>query len=151
MYVEPRTAATWPGLAPAGLRPEIVPSVEVVKVLPTVNYPAVLELEDDAVANIQMLAASIAGAALDPDHAAVIITEQVLQLGPEGAPGLLRQLAEVRQGRVAALVVVGERAPPRQVPHGALIEDLVERLDVARVEGLVSAPHDRDVFICSHR
>src|SRR5204862_4485496 len=44
------------GPAPAGLRPELVPSVEIVKVLPTVSNPAVLELEDDAVANIQVLA-----------------------------------------------------------------------------------------------
>jgi ketosteroid isomerase-like protein len=37
------------------------------------------------------------------------------------------------------------------VPHGALVEEFDERVDVARVEGLVSAPHDRGVFICSHR
>src|SRR5947209_13062811 len=138
-------------LAPAVLRPELVPGVEVVKVLPTVNNPTVLELEDDRVANVQVLAVSVRGAALDADHVIVVVCTYVLQLRPEGAPRLLRQLAEVGQGRLAALVVLGERAPPRQVPHSALVEELGERLDVARVEGLVSAPHDRDVFICSHR
>ena len=43
----------------AGLRPELVPGVEVVKVLPTVGNPAVFRLEDDAVANIQVLAVSV--------------------------------------------------------------------------------------------
>src|SRR3954467_6685180 len=95
------------GLAAAGLRPELVPGVEVVKVLPTVGNPAVPELEDDRVTDIQMLAVSIRGAALDADHAVFIIAKQVLELCPEGAPRLLRNLAEVREGRIAALVVVG--------------------------------------------
>src|SRR3989441_9776141 len=86
------------------LRPELVPSVEVVKVLPTVRNPAVLELEDNTVANIQVLAASLRGAALDADHAVVIIRKQVLQLGSECAPRLLPQPAEVGEDRVAALV-----------------------------------------------
>jgi hypothetical protein len=77
------------GLASAGLGPELVPSVEVVKVLPTVSNPAVLELEDDAVANIQMLAVSLRAAALDADHAVLVICKHVLQFGLEGAPRLL--------------------------------------------------------------
>src|SRR5436305_14071666 len=92
--------------APPGLRPELVPRVEVLKVLPTVSHPAVLELEDDAVGNIQVLAGSVRGAALDADHARVTIGGQVLQLSPERPSGLLRQLAEVRQCRVAPLVIV---------------------------------------------
>src|SRR3989442_13712895 len=83
------------GLRATGLRPELVPSVEVVKVLPTVSNPAVLELEDNAVANIQVLAVSLRSAALDADHAVVIICKQALQFGPEGAPRLLCQLAQV--------------------------------------------------------
>src|SRR5207244_1979860 len=134
----PQTASP-AGLAPTGLRPELVPSVEVVKVLPTVSNPAVLELEDNAVANIQVLAVSLRGAALDADHAVVIIRKQVLQLGLEGPSRLLPQPSEVGKGRLAALVVVGHRAPPRQVPHGALVEALGERLHVARGDGLVSA------------
>src|SRR5436190_1921454 len=83
--------------APAGLGPEFVPGVEVLEVLPTVSHAAVLELEDDAVGNIEVLAASVRGAALDTDDAVITICSHVLQLGPEGPSGLLRQLAEVRQ------------------------------------------------------
>jgi hypothetical protein len=36
------------------------------------------------------------------------------------------------------------------VPHGALVEELGERVDVARVEGVISALHDRYVLIWSH-
>src|SRR3954468_2818447 len=36
------------------------------------------------------------------------------------------------------------------MPHGALVEDLGERVDVARVEGVISALQDRYVLICSH-
>ena len=98
--------------------------------LPTVNDPAVLEREDDAVANVQMLAISIPGAVLDPDHAVVIISDQALQFGPEGAIGLLAYLAEVGKGRVAALVVLGHRAPARQMPHNVLVEDFGQFLQV---------------------
>ena len=66
-------------------RPELVPGVEIVKVLPAVGHPAVLELEDDAVDDVQVLAGSVPGAALDADHAVVVIREQQLQFGPEGA------------------------------------------------------------------
>jgi hypothetical protein len=48
------------------LRPELVPRVEVVKVLPAVDDPAVLQLEDDRVADIQVLSVAIPGTALDP-------------------------------------------------------------------------------------
>src|SRR4051794_15894680 len=119
--------------------------------LPTVDDPAVLELEDDRVPNVQMLAVAVSGTAMDTDDVAVIVRGQVLQLGAEGAARLLRQLAEIRQRRVAALVVVGERTPPRQVPHSTLVEELAERVYVTGVECLVSAPHDSDVFICAHR
>src|SRR5205809_6446084 len=88
-----------------GLGPELVPGVEVLEVLPTVSHLAVLELEDDAVGNIEVLPVSVRGAALDADDAVVTICSHVLQLGPEGASGFLRQLAKVRQGGAAALVV----------------------------------------------
>src|SRR5204863_8041069 len=52
--------------------------------------------------------------------------------------------------RVAALVIVGHRTPPRQVPPSALVEELDERIHVGRVESVVSALHDRHVFICCH-
>jgi hypothetical protein len=64
--------------APAGLRPELIPGVEVLEVLPTVNHPAVLEFENDAVGNIEMLAVSVRGAALDAHHTVVTICRYVL-------------------------------------------------------------------------
>jgi len=62
---------------PAGLRPELVPRVEVVKVLPTVSNPAVLELKDDAAINIQALAASLRAVVMSADHAPLIICKHV--------------------------------------------------------------------------
>src|SRR5438105_1541137 len=47
-------------------------------------------------------------------------------------------------------VILAERMPGR-VPHRALVECLVERLHVGRVEGLVRAPNDRGVLRLSHR
>src|SRR4051794_4560795 len=91
-------------LGSGGLRPEVVPGVEVLEVLPTVSHTAVLELEDDAVGYIQVAAVPVRGAALDTDHGVVAVRSHVLQLGAEGAATFLRQPAEIRQGRVAALV-----------------------------------------------
>src|SRR5436190_4685931 len=96
-------------IAPAGLGPELVPSVEVLEVLPTVSHLAVLEFEDDAVGNVEVLAVSVRGAALDADDTAITICSHVLQLGPECPSGLLSQPAKVRQGGAAALVVAGHR------------------------------------------
>src|SRR5256885_5927347 len=135
--------------APAGLGPELVPGVEVLEVLPTVSHLAVLELEDDAVGNIEVLAVSVRGAALDADDAVITICGHVLQLGPEGPFGLLCQLAEVRQGGAAALVVAGHRASARQVPH-RLIHELGERVHVSGIERFVSALHDRYVLMRFH-
>ncbi len=53
--------------------------------LPTVDDLAVLEFEDDAIADVQALAVSLRGTALEADHAAVITCEQLLQLGLDGA------------------------------------------------------------------
>src|SRR4029079_8803021 len=78
-----------PGVS-AGLGPELVPRVKVLEVFSTVGHPAILELEDDAVGNIQVLAVSVRGAALDADHAVLAVCSHVLQFGPEGPSGLLR-------------------------------------------------------------
>src|SRR5204863_1696588 len=120
------------------------------EVLPTVNDPAVLELEDDAVVNVQVLAVSVCGAALNANHTGVPHCSHMLQLSPKGPSGLLRELTEVRQGCPGALVIAGHRAPARQVPHG-LVHELGERVHIARVERLVGASHDRYVLLCSHR
>src|SRR5437588_12045710 len=95
--------------APAGLRPELVPGVEVLEVLPTVSHLAVLELEDDAVGNIEVLAASVRGAALDTDDAVITICSHVLQRGPGGPSRLRRERAEGRQGGAAALGAARDR------------------------------------------
>src|SRR4051812_9573574 len=131
------------------LRPELVPGVEVLKVLSAISDLAVLELEDNAAGDIEVLAVSVSGAALDADHAVLAICGHVLQLRPEAPSRFLRQLAEVSQRRAVALVVAGHRAPARQVPH-SVIHELVERVHVPRVERPVCALHDRDVFIWSH-
>src|SRR5207253_11361992 len=119
--------------------PALVPGVEVAIVLHALSYSAVLELEAQTQGNIQLLAVSLRAAAVDTHHT-VSICKQVLQLGPEGAPRLLSQPADVGEGRFAALVVAGERAPPRHAPHGSLVEEFGERLHVSRVEGLVTPP-----------
>ena len=75
--------------APTELRPELVPNVKIVKVLPNLNDPTVVEPEHNAVANVKALAVSLPAAALDADHVVVVIGEQVPQLGPERPCGLL--------------------------------------------------------------
>jgi hypothetical protein len=50
--------------APTWLGPELVPGVEVLEVLPAVGHPAVFELEDDAVGDIEVLAVSIRGSSV---------------------------------------------------------------------------------------
>src|SRR3954463_2271607 len=78
-----------------GLGPELVPGVEVFEVLAAVGDPAVLELEDDAVVDVQVLAVPVPAAALDADHAARVIRSHLLQFGPERATCLLADPAEV--------------------------------------------------------
>ena len=60
--------------------------MEVLKVLPTVCHPAILEREDDAVGNVQVFAVSVRGAALDADDAVVTICSQAFQFGAEVPP-----------------------------------------------------------------
>ena len=45
---------------------------------PAVDDLAVLELEDDAIADVEALPVSLRGAALEADHPAVIAGEQLL-------------------------------------------------------------------------
>src|SRR5437764_1123966 len=101
--------------AERGLRPELVPGVEVGEVLPDVSDPPVGELKDDAVANFQALAVPLRDGALDADRAVLVICGQVAQFGPEVAACLLPQPAEVAQRCVAPLVVTGQRAAAPRV------------------------------------
>src|SRR4029450_11646806 len=66
----------------------------------------------------------------------------------KGPPRPLPDLAVVGESRVAALVVVGHRTPPRHVPDNVFVEELRQGVDVSRVEGVVGALHDRHVLIC---
>jgi hypothetical protein len=129
------------------LRPKLVPSVEVVKMLPTVSNPAVLELEDDAAENIEALAVPLPRVALNADHAAVLAFKHVQKIGPEGSTRLPAIPAEQGKDRLAALVVAGDGTAPGRVPRGALVEKLSERLHVGRVEGLVTATDKLGVFV----
>ena len=133
------------------LRPELVPGVEIGEVLPTVDAPAVLELEDDAAVNIQALAGSRPAVVMHGDHAALVICEHVPQLGPEGSVRSLPIAAELGKDCLAALVVAGEGASPRRVPRGALVEGLSERLHVGGVEGLVRASDECGVRVLRDR
>src|ERR671935_2744661 len=76
------------------LGPELVPGLEVVEVLAAVHDPALLELEDGAAVDVQPLAVSLRDVVVNPDHAAVLVGEQALQIGPERAARLGRVAAE---------------------------------------------------------
>lgn len=85
------------------------------EVLPTARDPAVLELEDDAVVDIQVLAVSHPAVVMDADD--------------------------------AAQAVACDGALARRVPGSVLVEELRKRLHVGRVEGLVCAADDLNVFV----
>jgi hypothetical protein len=70
-------------------------------VLPTVGNPAVLDLEDDAAANVQVLAVPLSAVVINANHAAVITRKQVLQRGLERASRLSPVPAELGKGRLA--------------------------------------------------
>ena len=54
-----------------GLRPELIPGVEIVEVLPAVDDLAVLHLEDEAAVDVERLAVSLRGVVMDADHATI--------------------------------------------------------------------------------
>jgi len=68
-------------------------------VFPPVNNPAVLELEDDAAANIQALAVPLRGVVMNADHAAVITLQHLKQSGLEGPSRLTPIPAESGEDR----------------------------------------------------
>ena len=71
------------GTSPAMLRPELLPGVEVVEVLPAVGYPAILYFEDEAAGDIQPLAVPRRAVVMNADHAAIVSREHALQCGLE--------------------------------------------------------------------
>ena len=90
--------------------------------LPTINHPAVLELEGQADANIQAPAIALRAVVMNADHAAIITLGQTLQRGPEGPTRLPSEPTEVGDHRLAANVVASKRAPPWHMPRGALVK-----------------------------
>ena len=140
-----------PGSRPAGLRPELVPSVEVLKVLPTVGDPAVLELEDDAVANLQLLAVSLPGAGRMPTtrpSSSSAMCRNVARKVPSVYPVLAGQR---RQGsrRDPPGRRKRSRAPACAMRRSRQKSD--QRVHVGRVESLVGETDDRCVLSCCHR
>src|SRR5919198_3466273 len=110
----------------SGLRPELVPGVEVVDVLAAVHDPAVLELEDDTAVDVQVLAVALGDVVMDADHAAVLVGEHALQIGPERAARLGHVAAETGEDSLPSDDVSGERAPAGGVPRDVVAEEFGE-------------------------
>jgi hypothetical protein len=83
---------------------------------------------------------------VDDDHGAVARVE-LLDVGAERSARALRELAEVGEHRVAAAMVAGDRVRPGLVEDGVLADELEERVDVAGVEGLVTAADEIGVAL----
>src|SRR6185295_6871879 len=98
-------------------RPELVPGPKVVDVLAAVHDPAVLELEDGAAVDVQLLAVSLGDGVVDPDHTAVFVGEQTLQIRPEGATRLGHVAAETGEDCLPSDNVPCDRAHARCVPR----------------------------------
>jgi len=114
--------------------------------LSTGDYLAVLELENDAAARIQVLAAPFRAIVMHADHAAALTLEHILQGGLEGPPRISPIAAKLGKGRLATHMVAGNGASPGRVPRGVLVKKLGERLHVARVESRVAASYDFSVL-----
>jgi hypothetical protein len=82
---------------------------------------------------------------VDPDHTAVLVGEQALQIAPERAARLGHVPTETGEDGLPPDDVAGERAPAGGVPRDVVAEELRERLEVASVERLVAAADDRSV------
>jgi hypothetical protein len=108
--------------------------------LPALGYPAILELDDDAAVNIQALAASLTAVVMNGDDAAVTISSQVLQIGPESPSGLhfiRMRTREALQVKKENGVTLGR---PRSSP-----DDVVARFLRERTEGKTAYAIARDL------
>ena len=83
------------------LRPERVPVVKVVEVLPAGDHLAVLDLKDDAAIRVEALAVALTAVVMNGHHAAVVTPEHLLQVGLKGAVRLTAIPAELGEDRVA--------------------------------------------------
>jgi len=114
-------------------------------VLAAVHDPAVLELEDGAAVDVQPLAVPLGNVSVDPDHTAVFVGQQALQIRPERAVRLGHVAAETGEDSVPSDDVAGERAPTRSVPRHVVAEERRDRRQIAPVEGRVALADDRSV------
>ena len=89
------------------LRPELVPGVKVVEVLPTADNPAVLDLEDDAATHIEAMAVPFPAVMVNACHLAVITLEYLLQRGLERTSRL--RGTHSRASRPSAVLQRGRR------------------------------------------
>jgi len=118
-------------------------------VLPAAKKLAVIEFEDEAAVNFKLLAIALRGVVMNTGEAAVVTNSHGLQHHLEGPSCATPIPAELGTGRITALVVAGDGASPRRMPGGVLVEKVGERLEVALIEGLVTASHGFGVFFCS--
>ena len=105
--------------------------------LPAVGYPAILELEDDAAVNIQVLAVSLPAVVMN----AMTQPSPSLAKCCNSARMVLRFALPTGRSRQTWRHGLYGRRPTscaRRVPRRALLEELGERVHVARVEGLVT-------------
>jgi hypothetical protein len=80
-------------------------------VLAAVHDPAVLEFQDDAAVEVQVLSVALGDVVMDADHAAVLVGEHALQIGAERAARLGHVAAETGEDGLPSDDFAGERAP----------------------------------------
>src|SRR6188472_4754560 len=99
------------------LRPELVPGSKVVEVLAAVHDPAAHDHEDHTAVEVQLLSVSLGDVVVNPDHAAVLIGQHALQVGPERAARLGHVAAETGEDGLPTDDVAGEPASAGGVPR----------------------------------
>jgi hypothetical protein len=114
-------------------------------VLAAVHDPAVLELEDGAAVDVEVLPVALGDAVMDADHPPVLVGEQTLEVGPERPARLGPVAAETGEDGFPSDDVAGERAEAGGVPADVVTEELGECRQIAAVERLVASADDRCV------
>ena len=84
--------------------------------------PTILKLENDAAENVELSSRTLGAVVMDADDAAILAFEHVQQVRPKGPAGLSAIAAELGAHCVAPLATTGDRAKPRGVPRGMLVE-----------------------------
>jgi len=112
------------------------------------NNLAVFELENEAASNIHLLAISCRSIAMNGDHATVVSFAHALQFGLEGSVSVAPIPAELSENSLASFAATRERTPARDVPRGVLVKEFGEGLEIACVEGSVTASYGFDIGSC---